>query len=68
MKICIYDNDSLHNVVLFVPIFCVIDVVCIVNCAMFCANAEKRGISLDRSMAFASPSHLLHLHVFYINI
>ena len=24
------------------------------------------NISLDRSMAFAFPSHLLHLHVFYL--
>ena len=38
-------NDSLHNVVLFVPIYFVIDVVCIVNCTMFCANAVKRGLA-----------------------
>ena len=67
MRICIYDNDSLHNVVLFVTIFCN-------RCCLYCelynvlCECGKKGISLDRSMAFAFPAHLLQLHVFYFNI
>ena len=48
------------------PIFC--------NRCLYCelynvlCECGKKGISLDRAMAFAFPSHLLHLHVFYFNI
>ena len=45
MRICIYDNDSLHNVVLFVPIFLQSMLFVIVNCIMFCANVVKRGLA-----------------------